>query len=274
VGTTWSVNTAGRRQHSVSTRAGGVTPPPRNWQGRQQQGRAQPARAVHKVPRGPQQCGQTRRHCWHAACVLQDACVLPGWRTATASLTHTHPPPLQPRRLYTDGRTKDSKQSFVSWLVAITTLTLYTGVCVCVCGWVKHAQVAASLLQASTPAGPAAAPAQRACSPPPQSWHADCLLVSHAPLRMAHNTPHTTSTKHHVTHDTQAGSTSSSGSPSPHSSAAQHCTCCSRCLARCCCQQSRCSGTRSAGACVRVCVCVCVCMCDVRACARARVRAC
>lgn len=30
-------------------------------------------------------------------------------------------------RIYTDGLTKDSKQSFISWLVAITTLTLYTG---------------------------------------------------------------------------------------------------------------------------------------------------
>lgn len=31
-------------------------------------------------------------------------------------------------RIYTDGLSKDSKQSFISWLVAITTLTLYTGV--------------------------------------------------------------------------------------------------------------------------------------------------
>jgi hypothetical protein len=32
------------------------------------------------------------------------------------------------RRIYTDGLAKDSKQSFISWLVAITTLTIYTGV--------------------------------------------------------------------------------------------------------------------------------------------------
>lgn len=31
------------------------------------------------------------------------------------------------RRIYTDGLAKDSKQSLISWLVAITTLTLYTG---------------------------------------------------------------------------------------------------------------------------------------------------
>eukprot|EP00878_Enallax_costatus_P001857 GHUV01002015.1.p1 GENE.GHUV01002015.1~~GHUV01002015.1.p1 ORF type:complete len:329 (+),score=100.81 GHUV01002015.1:293-1279(+) len=30
-------------------------------------------------------------------------------------------------RIYTDGFAKDHKQSFVSWLVAVTTLTLYTG---------------------------------------------------------------------------------------------------------------------------------------------------
>lgn len=30
-------------------------------------------------------------------------------------------------RIYTDGLSKDSKQSFICWLVAITTLTLYTG---------------------------------------------------------------------------------------------------------------------------------------------------
>jgi hypothetical protein len=30
-------------------------------------------------------------------------------------------------RVYSDNLSKDSKQSFISWLVAITTLTLYTG---------------------------------------------------------------------------------------------------------------------------------------------------
>lgn len=35
--------------------------------------------------------------------------------------------PYLPCRIYSDGLSKDSKQSFISWLVAITTLTLYTG---------------------------------------------------------------------------------------------------------------------------------------------------
>jgi hypothetical protein len=30
-------------------------------------------------------------------------------------------------RIYSDGLTKDNKQSFISWLVAVTTLTIYTG---------------------------------------------------------------------------------------------------------------------------------------------------
>lgn len=38
---------------------------------------------------------------------------------------HTHTQPTN--RIYSDGLSKDSKQSFISWLVAITTLTLYTG---------------------------------------------------------------------------------------------------------------------------------------------------
>lgn len=32
-----------------------------------------------------------------------------------------------PCRIYSDGLTKDSKQSLISWLVAVTTLTIYTG---------------------------------------------------------------------------------------------------------------------------------------------------
>jgi hypothetical protein len=31
------------------------------------------------------------------------------------------------RRVYSDGLSKDHKQSFISWLVAVTTLTIYTG---------------------------------------------------------------------------------------------------------------------------------------------------
>jgi hypothetical protein len=32
-----------------------------------------------------------------------------------------------PHRVYSDGLSKDHKQSFISWLVAVITLTIYTG---------------------------------------------------------------------------------------------------------------------------------------------------
>jgi hypothetical protein len=37
------------------------------------------------------------------------------------------PYPAFLRRIYSDDLTKDNKQSFISWLVAVTTLTIYTG---------------------------------------------------------------------------------------------------------------------------------------------------
>lgn len=36
-------------------------------------------------------------------------------------------PPIMPARIYADGRNKDSKQGWASWVIAVATMTLYTG---------------------------------------------------------------------------------------------------------------------------------------------------
>lgn len=40
---------------------------------------------------------------------------------------HAPMPHLSDRSIYSDGRSKDSKQSLISWIVAVVTMTAYTG---------------------------------------------------------------------------------------------------------------------------------------------------
>lgn len=56
-------------------------------------------------------------------------------------------------RIYSDGRTKDCKQSWFSWVIAIITMTIYTGTAchgTLVCSWWEGAAPGTACGGAST----------------------------------------------------------------------------------------------------------------------------
>jgi hypothetical protein len=64
------------------------------------------------------------RQCDPGAHVLTWICAAPRRLCETPSCATS---PLPFNRIYSDGRSKDFKQGWVSWIIAIVTMTIYTG---------------------------------------------------------------------------------------------------------------------------------------------------